>query len=226
MPTKSGDFEATLSKSEIHEKWIQSFRTAETEPFYREAFKKIAEIVQFKPGGKLLDAGCGTCSHSIRLAKHKLSITAVDSSRYVVDEATRIVESNHLQNKINVMRKDLTDLDFENETFDYVLCWGVLMHIPDIENAILETCRVVKEDGFLIVSEGNFKSFQSTVELLFLKNNKSDKVFVETTEKGIEINDKQSGKLIFRRHDDIKWLKKFICERNFVVISHFSGQFT
>lgn len=37
---------------------------------------------------------------------------------------------------------DAMDLNLVENTFDFVLCAGVLMHIPDLKKAILEACKV------------------------------------------------------------------------------------
>lgn len=47
---------------------------------------------------------------------------------------------------------DITDMQYKDETFDYVICNHVLEHIPDEEKAIREIKRVLKSDGKWIFS--------------------------------------------------------------------------
>lgn len=46
---------------------------------------------------------------------------------------------------------DITDIPFENDTFDLVICSHVLGHVPDEAKAIDELYRVVKPSGEVIV---------------------------------------------------------------------------
>ena len=47
---------------------------------------------------------------------------------------------------------DITDIQFRDNTFDYVICNHVLEHIPDEQKAISEVLRVLKPDGKWIFS--------------------------------------------------------------------------
>lgn len=47
---------------------------------------------------------------------------------------------------------DMTDIPFEDETFDIIIASQVLEHIPDEEKALRELCRVLKRDGKAILS--------------------------------------------------------------------------
>ena len=50
--------------------------------------------------------------------------------------------------------------------------WGVLMHVPNLEMALVELVRVLKPGGKLILGENNAASFDVTVpepSMRFLK---------------------------------------------------------
>ena len=51
----------------------------------------------------------------------------------------------------DVLNADLTDLKFEGNTFDMVVCNHVLEHIPDEPKALQEIHRVLKKDGLAIL---------------------------------------------------------------------------
>lgn len=53
--------------------------------------------------------------------------------------------------KIEVLKADITDIPFENNYFDVILCNHVLEHIPNDELAISELFRVMKQDAWAIL---------------------------------------------------------------------------
>ncbi len=46
---------------------------------------------------------------------------------------------------------------------DYLLCWGVLMHVPELGKAVSELTRVLRKGGMCVVSEVNMRSVQAVV---------------------------------------------------------------
>jgi magnesium-protoporphyrin O-methyltransferase len=62
------------------------------------AFDRISEFVSLKPDSRILDAGCGTCNHSIRLAKQGYRVRAVDLSELVLEKARGKIASENLSN--------------------------------------------------------------------------------------------------------------------------------
>lgn len=153
--------QSTLAKSDVHDEWETNYRTLENEPFFELAFDYIKKVLNPPQSSTILDAGCGICDYSIRLAKRGFYCTAVDFSEEILKKARLNVEKRGLKTRITIKREDITSLSFKDETFDYILCWGVLMHIPDLEKALSELSRVLKPNGAIIISEGNMYSIQS-----------------------------------------------------------------
>jgi len=89
---KSKKVENTLAKLDIHEEWEANYRTGENEPFFDLAFDYIVKILNPPPNSTFLDAGCGTCNHSIRLAKRGFHCVAVDFSENVLEKGRLNVE--------------------------------------------------------------------------------------------------------------------------------------
>lgn len=56
--------------------------------------------------------------------------------------------TSDLESPIADVKADITNLPFENESFDVILCNHVLEHIPDDKKAMKELYRVMKKGGW------------------------------------------------------------------------------
>ena len=94
---------------------------------------------------KVLDLGCGSGVLSIALAKNGADVTAVD----LTETATKMTQLNANLQKLNikVVRADAENLAFADETFDYIISWGVLHHTENPEQAFNEVSRTLKTNG-------------------------------------------------------------------------------
>lgn len=224
--TRKGQVKESLQKKDIHEGWESAYRTPENEKFYELAFDWIIHNITPPADSLFLDAGCGNCSHSIHLAKRGFKVQAVDFSESVLGMAEENVRLRGFTERIKIQREDLTALSFENETFSHILCWGVLMHIPDVEKAIGELARVLKPGGILIISEGNMYELQSVVLNVYrLLTGKKMEEF-KRTPTGIERWKQTPVGSLFVRQADIGWLVKRLEKQGLVVKKRIAGQFT
>ena len=145
----------TLSTSAVHKVWEQTYRTPQSERFYEEVFDWIAAHEQLD-GMKALDIGCGIGQHAIRLAKRGCIVAAADFSADRAAAAEENIGRQGFGSQITVHNEDLeAGLSFADATYDMVLCWGVLMHIPEIVPAIRELVRVTRPGGRILVYEAN-----------------------------------------------------------------------
>jgi SAM-dependent methyltransferase len=58
---------------------------------------------------------------------------------------------------------NITELPFEDCAFNFVVSWGVIMHIPEMEKALSELARVVKHSGVLVLCENNLNSLDVAI---------------------------------------------------------------
>jgi SAM-dependent methyltransferase len=97
------------------------------------------------PGRRVLNAGAGQGTFSLRLAEHGFDVTSADASPTAVAVLEKRVGGE-------VAEADVTDLPFADETFDAAVLGEVLEHIPDDSAALREVARVVRPEGVLAVS--------------------------------------------------------------------------
>jgi SAM-dependent methyltransferase len=69
----------------------------------------------------------------------------------------------------DVLQASATDMPFGDDSFDIVYCFGVLMHIPDVDRAVAEIKRVLKPGGILLLMVYNRSSVNYHVEIMFLR---------------------------------------------------------
>jgi 2-polyprenyl-3-methyl-5-hydroxy-6-metoxy-1,4-benzoquinol methylase len=195
-----------MNQLPIHETWEKDYRTAENEKVFELAYDRIVETLGQPPESRALDIGCGICANSIRLARRGYIVSAGDYSEPILDRARENVAQNELSDRISIAREDIYNLSFPNEHFDLVLCWGVMMHLPDTGRAIAELIRVVKPGGYLVLEEINQNSPESRVLRLFWSTLKKKKITSTRTPAGVEHGCTFNNELLFWRHTNPRWL--------------------
>lgn len=216
----------TLASENIHLKWADSFRTPDNEPFFELAFQHVTTTMNAASNATILDAGCGSGRHSMRLAKKGFSVTGIDFSDFILRAAEKAVLDLGLDHRITFKKEDILNLSFPDEAFDHVLCWGVLMHIPAIEAAVAELSRVLKKGGSITISEVNASSAEVLTQQLLRPLLGSGTVKIKRTTAGLEAWAKTpSGELMSRR-TDIGWLVNEFKMHGMDLVGRRSGQFT
>ena len=99
--------------------------------------------------GKILDVGCGVGI---------IGDLYPDRDIYGIDVSTRMLDHN----KGKCWVASATDIPFDNDFFDSVVCRSVLHHIPETEKALREIKRVLKPGGKFVCWETN-KSWLATL---------------------------------------------------------------
>ena len=96
------------------------------------------------PGSNIYDIGCGS-GRNMNYEGYKF--IGIDSSSAFVDMC--------LANKQTAVKASMTDIPFDNETADAVMCIAAFHHLSNEERrmkAILEMKRVLKKDGTILLS--------------------------------------------------------------------------
>lgn len=227
---RSAESQSYLAEAEIHEAWESDYLNPELDRFYDAAFERLVRVAGWTPGTSVLDAGCGYCVHAARLAAAGVQVTGVDFSPSALGQADEHLTRLGLADRVTLEQGDLLSLRFADETFDGVSCWGVLMHIPEVERAIEELIRVVRSGGQVVLMENNADSWHVRrwePMLRLLKRLLGRRVNERrTTPRGIEEWSEENAGGLMVRKTNIDWLVAFFGARGCVLKARFAGQFT
>ena len=218
--------ENLLAKPDVHRQWAGGYRTRDNEAFFERAFDFITAELEAPAGATFLDAGCGSCAHTVRLARRGFNVRAVDFSESALEMARAHLKEAGLGGRIALQREDLTRLSFPDASFDYVLCWGVLMHVPDVGRAVAELSRVLRPGGTLVVSEGNMHSLEARALRGLKRLLGRERASVRETPAGVEYWKGREGGALVTRQANVRWLIERFESHGLRLKRRVAGQFS
>jgi len=120
-------------------------------------FHSILTIINKIKPKIALDAGCGTGIYLPIIAKTAKKTYGIDFSEMGCEMARKHVKNNK---NIIIKKADLSKkLPFKDSYFDFILCSEVLEHIKDYNLCLSELKRILKPNGFLLLTLPNFTFF-------------------------------------------------------------------
>lgn len=114
---------------------------------------------------RVLDAGCGNgvfLPHLLQLVGETGSVVALDHAPENIEVAQRRISELGLPSKVETKVSSVTELPFENGSFDCVWCANVSQYLTDAEldKAVAEFVRVVKPGGLVALKEADLAFWQ------------------------------------------------------------------
>jgi ubiquinone/menaquinone biosynthesis C-methylase UbiE len=103
----------------------------------------------------VLDAAGGTGKWSIPIAKKGPRVVLLDMSNGMLEIARRKISDQSLSDRVETRQGDITNLHFDDETFDLVFCEHALGFFNDARKALTELVRVLKRGSTMVVSAQN-----------------------------------------------------------------------
>jgi 2-polyprenyl-3-methyl-5-hydroxy-6-metoxy-1,4-benzoquinol methylase len=144
--------------------WDADYYPAAAEKYYDLAIARMLQMMEVQPGASVLDAGCGTGVHSIRVARLGYTVCTIDFSERMLAQARVRVRSAGLAAMIDFRREDLTRLSFPERSFRNVFSWGVIIHIREVEKALDNLARIVQPGGSLALYVTNRTAWDRHLE--------------------------------------------------------------
>jgi ubiquinone/menaquinone biosynthesis C-methylase UbiE len=116
----------------------------------------LDEALFRSPGIRLLEAGCGSSSN-LKFGG-QVQLVGIDISEKQLERNTVLHER---------IAGDVQSYEFPAESFDGIVCWDVLEHLPHPDLALQQFSRAVKQGGFVILALPNVLSLKGLVTKFF-----------------------------------------------------------
>lgn len=128
---------------------------------------RIKKIAAIPKNSHLLEIGCGNGRGTQLIQKHfqPAKVTAIDLDHKMIN----LARQKHYVGKAEFHVADVTNLPFKNCTFDAVIDFGVIHHVPYWKKAVEQIIRVVKPGGLLVLEDLSIETFNSPVGKLIRK---------------------------------------------------------
>jgi len=120
---------------------------------FRRRIITLLGYLDIQSSDKVLDAGCGEGFYLMLLDKvYGCQVLGLDNDPKILERAKKWVKE---KSNIKFAVGDVTNLPFENESFDKIILSEVLEHVPEDRKALSEIYRVLKKDGILGITVPN-----------------------------------------------------------------------
>lgn len=111
----------------------------------------VEKQIDFLSDKEILDFGGGTGLLTLPLAKQAKSVTLVDISEKMLEQARLKAEQQDIKN-IQFLEQDLLKNPLEQE-FDLIVVCRVLHHMPDLDAALSLFHQHLRKDGQLLIAD-------------------------------------------------------------------------
>lgn len=119
--------------------------------------EQLCESLNLKPGTKVLDVAAGNGNATLAAARRFTDVTSTDYVEHLLKQGQARAEAEGLSVAFSVA--DVEDLDFADESFDYVLSTFGVMFAPNHEQSAAEMLRVVRRGGHIGLANWTPESF-------------------------------------------------------------------
>jgi len=106
---------------------------------------------------EVLDLGCGRGNISFAISIRGSKVVALDIKRTNIYEAKILEElhKNNIPSKVDFLIADALHLPFKDEIFDAAVLSDLLEHVRSDKQILAETWRILKRNGFILVTVPN-----------------------------------------------------------------------
>lgn len=110
----------------------------------------VQKILEYRKTGTAIDVGAGQGHHTIFLAEHGFTVTAIDTDATLVENLSKITQEKNLP--IIAKVGDVRNLDVQGEQWDVVICTFVLHFLQDdeIDKAVSLLKSITKPGGIIV----------------------------------------------------------------------------
>ena len=139
-----------------HFEWTgERLTTSKTNEIAVHHLHRYAIALEFSKGKVVLDIASGEGYGTNLLAKNAKEAIGVDVSESVIEHAQKKYKSDNLSFKVG----STSSIPLEDNSVDLFVSFETIEHHDEHEKMMEEICRVLKDDGILIISSPNKKYY-------------------------------------------------------------------
>ncbi|ERK31930.1 phosphatidylethanolamine N-methyltransferase [Clostridium intestinale URNW] len=133
----------------IYRNWVKIYDLLFGSKYINKQREVEISMLNLKNEDKILFVGIGT-GEDLRFIPEGIGVTGVDITNEMLDIARKKARELGLK-EAKIINMDGQNLDFEEDTFDYVVLNLILSVIPNANKALKEAYRVLKPGGKVAV---------------------------------------------------------------------------
>lgn len=171
-PPSDADIAAQLAQRK-HFDWFaendsQTYTAYQASPFWvaEDAQTFDAWRIRIAPGASVLDVGCANGRSAFPLVHDAGVIVGCDISKKLIRQAMDRAEAEGVSDRTCFFVADCDRLPITDGSFNYVLTYGVLHHLPDPGRACRDIQRVLAPGGVHFGSENNCTIFRRVFDAM------------------------------------------------------------
>lgn len=103
----------------------------------------------------ILDIGCGPGAMVVDLLRKRWQVTGIDIAANMITLAEERVRKANKPNQVHLAVGDIEHLTFADNSFDVIICSGVVEYLPTDDLWVKELGRVLRPGGVLIINVTN-----------------------------------------------------------------------
>jgi len=129
--------------------------------------KNFTRLVSLPAGATVLEIGCGDGHGTKLIEKHfkPAKIYAIDLDSKMIALAKKGSNSAAVSFEVG----DASKLQYSDNSFDAIFDFGIIHHIPNWKDCILELKRVLKPNGVILIEDLSIETFKNSVGIIFKK---------------------------------------------------------
>ena len=168
-----GDAFGAQREQRDHFEWYAENETQDYTAYAQSPFWKAADKLAFDrwrrelpEKGWLLDVGSANGRATFPMVAQGATVVGLDVSEALLRQAIRQSRANGTHAQSSFLLADGDQIPFQDNSFDRVMTYGVLHHLPNPDKSCREFHRVLSTDGVYLGSENNDSLLRPIFDLL------------------------------------------------------------
>ena len=137
--------------------------------FWERYGRRTVELLQLTPAAKTLDVCCGSGASALpagEIVGPAGSVTGVDLAENLLELARNKAKQRGLNN-VTFQKGDLSQLPFDDNSFDAVVCVFGIFFVPDMQAGLRELNRVARNGGTVAITTWGPRFFEPATSVFW-----------------------------------------------------------